>query len=44
MVDWFLEASQTLAVAIIGAGTKRKPDTKNGKKLVQVVSSFSKLL
>jgi len=44
MVGWFLEASETLAVAIIEADTKRNPDTKNGKKLVQVVSSFSKLL
>jgi hypothetical protein len=44
MVGWFLEAPETLAVAIIGAGTKQKPNTKNGKKLVQVVSGFSKLL
>jgi hypothetical protein len=44
MVGWFLEASETLAVAIVRAGTKRKPNTKNGKKLVQVVSDFSKLL
>jgi hypothetical protein len=42
---WFLETSEALAVAISRAGTKQKPDTKNGKKLVQEVSSFiNKLL
>jgi hypothetical protein len=44
MVGWFLEASEALAVTIIRAGTKQKPDTMNRKKLVQEVFSFSKLL
>jgi hypothetical protein len=44
MVGWFIEASEVLAVAFIRAGTKQKLDTKNRKKLVQEVFSFSKLL
>jgi hypothetical protein len=44
VVGWFVEVSEALVVAIIRAGTKQKPETKNGKKLVQEVSNFIKLL
>jgi hypothetical protein len=41
---WFLEVSEALAVAVIRAGTSQKPDSKNGKKLLQEVTRFIKLL